>query len=139
MTFEEWAESVPSAIREDTVWRIEAYRLSLFLADLAWIDFDALQRKPKAEEHRSQLLRASSRISANIVEGYSRDNGKARATYYEYAVGSTRETRDWYFKVRSLLKPRVVEHRIDLCTQITKLCIRMCSNERKTNRRASGN
>lgn len=33
MTYEEWEKAVPLGIKGDTVWRIEAYRLSLFAAD----------------------------------------------------------------------------------------------------------
>ena len=35
MTFEEWALAVPPEIKGDTVWKVEAYRLGLFLSDLA--------------------------------------------------------------------------------------------------------
>ena len=137
MTFDDWLELVPDEIRADSAWKIEAYRLGLFLADLARKDFDVLCKHPKAKEHCDQLLRAASRISANVIEGYSRDTGKARSTFYEYAVGSAREARDWYFKARSVFASAVVTHRIDLCTQIIKLCLTMCANERRRNRRAS--
>ncbi|MFQ5594528.1 MAG: four helix bundle protein, partial [Anaerolineae bacterium] len=45
-----------------------------------------------------QLYRALVSISSNIAEGYSRGTGKGRAQFYEYALGSARESRDWYFK-----------------------------------------
>jgi hypothetical protein len=38
VTFEDWAKIVPGEIREDSVWRVEAYRLALFVADLGWDD-----------------------------------------------------------------------------------------------------
>ena len=38
MTFAEWVETVPREIREEPLWRMEVYRLSLFAADLAWPD-----------------------------------------------------------------------------------------------------
>jgi four helix bundle protein len=138
MTFDDWMSEGPDEIKLDSAWKIEAYRLALFLADLSWKDFDLVAKHPKAREHSDQLLRAASKISANVIEGYSRDTGKARSTFYEYAVGSARETRDWYFKVRHAMRSTVVEHRIDLCTQIVKLCLTMCANERQKNRRASG-
>ncbi|OIO88203.1 MAG: hypothetical protein AUK03_16630 [Anaerolineae bacterium CG2_30_64_16] len=34
MTYEEWEEAVPEAIKADSLWRMKAYRLALFLADL---------------------------------------------------------------------------------------------------------
>ena len=38
MTYDEWESQVPAELRADTVWKVEAYRLALFLSDLAWQD-----------------------------------------------------------------------------------------------------
>lgn len=38
MTFEEWAAGIPEEIRGDSLWKVAAYRLALFLADLGWHD-----------------------------------------------------------------------------------------------------
>ena len=100
MTYEQWEEGVPQAIRGDTLWSVKAYRLGLFLSDLVWRDSDKLLRNPKSREIADQLVRAAGKISACIGEGYSRNTGKARATFYEYACGSARESRDWYYKGR---------------------------------------
>jgi four helix bundle protein len=137
MTFEEWEGSVPDVIRGDTVWRVTAYRLALFLSDLAWHDVAVLLRNRRTVDVADQLCRATARISASITEGYSRDTGKARANFYQYALGSARESRDWYYKGRRVLKPKVVEHRMNLCTEIARLALKMISNERRSNRRAS--
>jgi hypothetical protein len=95
MTSEEWEAGVPDVIKTDTLWRVEAYRLALFLADLGWIDTDPLIARRGTDHHADQLRRSSSKISSAISEGYSRNSGKARSTYYEYAAGSARESRDW--------------------------------------------
>jgi len=94
MTFDEWMLSVPEAIRQDTVWLVEAYRLGLFLAELSWSDVSALHADPRLLKVADQLYRAAGDISANICEGYSRGTGRDRARFYEYALGSARETRD---------------------------------------------
>ena len=44
-----------------------------------------------------QLYRSLGSIGANLAEGYSRGTGKDRAHFYEYALGSARESRDWYY------------------------------------------
>jgi four helix bundle protein len=137
MDMREWEETVPRGMREDSVWKVEAYRLGLFLGDIAWEDITKLMRDRRTMEVGDQLCRAVKRISSCVVEGYSRDTGKARSTFYEYALGSARESRDWYFKGRRVLKPAVIEHRIGLCTQIVKLTLRMIANERQRNRRVS--
>lgn len=137
MTFEDWEADVPAEIKADTLWRVKAYRLALFLSDLAWSDTERLHHRQRSAHHADQLCRAASKISSCISEGYSRDTGKARSTYYEYAAGSARETRDWYYKLRRLLPVAVVAHRIDLTTQIVRLALKMIATERRSNRRAS--
>jgi four helix bundle protein len=138
MTYDEWEQTVPPQIKGDTLWRVKAYRLSLFLADLVWADVKAFERSVRTKEVAEQIPRSVWRISACIGEGYSRDTGKARSTYYEYAAGSTRETRDWYHKGRRVIRGEVLQHRLDLCTEVLRLTLTMIANERRTNRRASG-
>src|SRR5687768_12065045 len=100
MTYGEWESEVPREIKEDTLWLVEAYRLGLFLSDLAWHDVGRLLKNSRTKEVANQLYRSAGNISSNVAEGYSRDTGRARSIYYQYAVGSARETRDWYFKAR---------------------------------------
>lgn len=77
-----------------------------------------------------QLYRALGSISANIAEGYSRGRGKGRALFYEYALGSGRESRDWYHKSRHVLGEEVVEHRLCLLTQIIRWLLTMVPQQR---------
>ena len=42
VTYLEWLESVPADIKNDSLWKMEAYRLALFLADLGWHDVTKL-------------------------------------------------------------------------------------------------
>src|SRR3954462_14827012 len=134
MTYEEWEATVPAEIRGDTLWKAKAYRLSLFLSDLAWLDVTKLAADRRLVSTADQLYRAAGNISSNISEGYSRGTGKDRARFYEYALGSARETRDWYYKGRHVLDAAVVAHRLDLSTEIIRLTIEMTANERRTNR-----
>ena len=135
MTYEEWEEGVPAVIREDPLWKMEAYRLGLFLSDLAWHDVTQVVQDRRTIGVADQLFRATGNISSNVAEGYSRGTGKDRARFYEYACGSVRETRDWYYKARRVLKPEVVDHRLELSTRIVRLTITMITRERRSNRR----
>ena len=137
MTYQEWEEGVPLAIRQDSLWRVKAYRLGLFLSDLAWEDAGHLLKDRRTVSSADQLYRATGNVSSNISEGYSRGTGKDRARFYEYALGSTRESRDWYYKTRRLLKPEVFLHRIELATEIIRLTLSMVSRERRSNRRVT--
>lgn len=91
LTYEQWEGSVSREIRSDSVWKIRAYRLSLFLADLAWEDSAVMLGDRRTRGLADQLFRAVGSISANIGEGYSRSGSRERAHFYEYALGSSRE------------------------------------------------
>lgn len=135
MTYEEWETSVPVELTGDSLWRVEAYRFALFLSDLAWRDINRLFRDGRTRAIADQLYRAAGNISSNIGEGYSRGTGKDRARFFEYALGSARECRDWYYKGRHVLGDKVTSHRLQLATRIVKLLLTMTSNERRSNRR----
>lgn len=77
-----------------------------------------------------QLYRAVGSIGANISEGYSRSSGKDRARFYEYALGSARESRGWFYKSRHVLGENVAEHRMRLTTQIIRLLLTMVPDQR---------
>ncbi len=139
MTFEEWQQTVALEIRDDSLWRMESYRLALFLSDLGWSDSGKLRGEPRARGIADQLYRAVGNISSNVAEGYSRPTGKDRARFYEYALGSAREARDWYYKSSKVLAEDVIQHRLLLTTQIIRLLIRMISNERRKNRTLTNN
>jgi len=130
VSFEEWASKVPQEITGDSLWRMEAYRLALFACDMGWQDVTALAQDRRTVALSNQLYRALGSIGANLAEGYSRGTGKDRARFYEYALGSARESRDWYFKARNVLGPALTEYRLALLTQITRLLLTMTRNQR---------
>lgn len=130
MRYEEWLESVPTELKQDALWRMEVYRLALFAADLAWQDVSKLMQDRRTVGIADQLYRAVGSISANIAEGYSRQSGKDQARFYEYALGSTREARTWYYQSRHVLSDDVIAHRLRLHTQIARLLLTIIPAER---------
>ena len=104
MNYDEWAWAIPEAIVQDVLWKVEAYRLSMFLADVTWKDVSKLVTHRRTVGLSDQLYRSVGSISANIAEGYSRRRDQAR--FYEYALGSARESRDGYYKGRSVIGER---------------------------------
>ena len=130
MTSEEWLAEVPSVLTEDPLWRMEVYRLAVFAGDLAWHDVSKLVKDKRTTELSDQLYRAVGSISANISEGYSRSSGKDQARFYEYALGSAREARGWYYQGRHVLPDVVVTHRMDLLTQIIRLLLTIIPAQR---------
>lgn len=130
MTYRSWEDSVPDSITGDPLWTVEAYRLSLFASELAWADIQKL-REQHLYRLADQLYSAVGGIGAQIAEGYSRRTGKDRARFYEYALGSGRESRDWYYKSRHVLGPAVTDHRLKLLAGIIRLLMRMVPDQRE--------
>jgi four helix bundle protein len=117
-------------ITGDSLWKMEAYRLALFAADVGWHDVTTLSQDKRTLGLSDQLYRALGSISANLAEGYSRGTGKDRARFYEYALGSARESRDWYHKGRHVLRKEVTSDRIHFLAQITRLLLTMVPQQR---------
>jgi four helix bundle protein len=130
MDYEEWEKTVPQEIKGDALWRVTAYRLALYVADLGWLDVTALMKDRRTVSLSDQMYRALGSIGANISEGFSRGTGKDRARFYEYSLGSTREARGWYFDGRHVLGPTVANHRIGLLTEIIRLLLKMIPQQR---------
>ena|SRR5438105_3039494 len=138
MTVEEWELSVPAVMKADVLWKVTAYRLATFVSDLAWRDVTKLMKDRRTVGLSDQLYRAVGSIGANICEGYSRSTGKDRARFYEYALGSARESRDWYYKGRFVVGEKVFDHRVNLLTEVIKLLIKMVPDQRQTSHRLDG-
>lgn len=130
MNFQEWEESVPQEFKADSLWRMTAYRYGLFASDLGWQDVTKLAKDKRTLEIADQLYRSLGSISANLAEGYSRGTGKDRARFYEYSLGSARESRDWYFKGRHILGIEVFQHRIKFLSEIIRLLLTMVPQQR---------
>ena len=133
--FAEWEATLPSSFTRDPIWRTPAYRYGLWLAALAKKDFETLFAKPGTRNTARQLLRAVEAISANLAEGYSRSSGAERARYYDYALATSREARDWYFKARVELGPELTEQRQSVLERIIKILSVVVPRERASDPR----
>lgn len=125
MTYDEWEAGVPKFFCSDPLWTVAAYRKSLFMTEICWSDVTKLVADRRTISLADQLYRAAGSVGANIAEGYSRGTGKDRARFYEYALGSARETRDWYYKARHVLGDAVMRHRCELPAEISRLLLTM--------------
>ena len=130
MKYEEWLQAVPGELTNDPLWRNEVYRLALFAGDIAWADVTKLAGDHRTRSLADQLYRVVGSVGANIAEGYSRNSGKDEARMFEYAPGSAREARHWYYQSRYLLTDEVTTHRLKLLTQIVRLLLTMISRVR---------
>jgi len=130
MTYNEWEKTVPANLKEDVLWTVTAYRLALFLNDIAWHDVQRLAKEICTRSLADQLYRSAGSICANIEEGYSKISAKDRARFYEYSLGSARESRGWFYRGRHVLGENVTEHRMSLLTDIIRLLLTMIPDQR---------
>ena len=130
MNYQEWLQGVPKELSGDPLWKVEAYRPALFVGDLGWHDVTKLMHDKRSLALSDQLYRALGSVAANISEGYSRSSGKDRAHFYEYALGSARESRGWCYQGRHILGEAVSAHRMQLLTQIIRLLLTMVPEQR---------
>jgi four helix bundle protein len=130
--YEEWESTVPESIKRDSLWQMAAYRLATLLTDLAWTDVTQLRDDRRTCAIADQLYRAVGSIGANLAEGYGRSTGKDRARFYEYALGSARESRHWYYQARHVLDSSAMQYRSQLLEQVIRLLITMVPQQRKS-------
>jgi four helix bundle protein len=110
---------------------MRAYQIAADLLEAAWRDAKKLSAEPVTERIAGQLYAAVNSIAANLGEGYSRSSGKDRARYFEYALGSARESISWYQGARPVLGG-VVADRLDNLEEIRRLSIATIPRERAT-------
>jgi len=120
MNYQTWLATMPKEFTEDALWKMEVYRLASFAGDIAWPDVTRLMQDRRTLSLSDQLYRAVGSVSANYSEGYSRSSHKDQVRFYEYSLGSARETRGWYWKGRHVLGESVTLHRVQLYTQIIR-------------------
>lgn len=134
MNYNEWEKSVPDTLRADGLWRIKAYRLGLFVGDIGWHDISKLAQDTRTRSVADQLYRSLGSITANLAEGYSYSTGGNRARMFEYALGSARESREWYYKGRHVLGEAVMRHRLQILSEIVRLLLTMIPEQREHER-----
>jgi four helix bundle protein len=135
VTFEQWQLTVPASLTRDPIWKRADYRLATFVADAAWPDAERLATHPATRKLADQLYSAVGSIGAHIAEGYSRGTGADRIRYYEYALGSARETREWYWKARHVIGEAAMTPIFNVLEQIVRLLLTAIKGERQDPRR----
>jgi four helix bundle protein len=115
----------------DPLFRMRAYQLAADLLKEAWHDAKRLSAESVTERTAGQLYAAVNSITANLGEGYSRSSGKDRSRFFEYALGSVRESISWYQGARPVLGD-VVHSRLDNLEEIRRLLIATIPRERAT-------
>jgi four helix bundle protein len=88
-------------------------------------------KDPITQKVAGQLYFSAGSIGATFGEGYSRASGKDRARYFEYALGSVRETMYWYASSVPVLGAEVVGKRLDRLEEIRRILAAVIPRERE--------
>ena len=131
MEFSAWERAVSSPFQNDPIWRMTAFRMSVYLLDQVWDDIQLLRRHRVLDPVSAQLYRAVGSIGANLSEGYTRSSGMDRVRLYEYALGSTRESQLWYYASRHVMPAGSTESRFDVMNQIGRILLTVIPKERR--------
>ena len=97
MRYDEWQAGIPDEIKGDFLWKLEVYRLGLFIAEILWHDALELNKHSLTRSTADQLFRAVCSISINIAEGYTRSTAKIALAFWnihlvlpvKHAIGIT--------------------------------------------------
>jgi four helix bundle protein len=116
--FRGWEACAPDSFRTDPVWRFHAYRVTLYLLDLAASDARGLQARRRSNVHVDQMVRAMGSVSANVSEGFGRSKPPDRSRFFGIALGSLRESATWYRALRADLPDGIADIR---CQQLSEL------------------
>ena len=135
MTYEDWLKEVPDNFTHDALWKFEAHRKAMFLADLAWFDSEKLLADSRGRGIAWQLIESAGSVSANIEEGYGRGFGRNYAQFLRIALGSARETRGWYWKGRHMFSHDVLTHRLALMDEIIGALVTTSEQQRRLPRK----
>ena len=127
----EWEKTCHRAITSDAIWKLDAYRASMFLLHLSNQDCSVLRRSRCYDDLTAQLIDASGSVSANLAEGYSRATRVDRVRFLGYSLGSVRECITWYSGAEPILTRPVVDNRLDLIMRVRFLLLGLISSVRR--------
>jgi four helix bundle protein len=131
VNYEKWKQSVPDAIRGETLWNFIGYQKALFLYDICWMDCEKFIKHPLGKPVAHQLIRSVGSISANIEEGQGRGFSKDRDYFLRIALGSARESKGWYYRAKALLDENVLAHRLELLGEVIALLVTEVNKKRR--------
>lgn len=121
--FRAWEACVSPSLREDHMWKFHAYRVALYMLDLANRDVQSLRAHRAFPHQTDQLLRAVSSISANIAEGFGRSSAADRSRCLGIALGSLRESFTWYRAIADELEPETAELRFEQLAELRRILV----------------
>jgi four helix bundle protein len=110
---------------------MKVHQLARELRGVSWEDADVIRQHPVTEQIAGQLYYSIGSIAVNIAEGYSRSSGRDRARIFEYALGSARESVEWYESVEEVISTDDFNARIKTLDEIIRMLLAIIPKERE--------
>jgi four helix bundle protein len=126
-----WERICHPAITSDAIWKLDAYRASLFLIHVARQDMRLAMKHQFDAELSGQLLRAAASVSANLAEGFSRSTRADRLRFMDYALGSDRECMSRYTTAADVVPAETMSDRLILLARIRSLLLGLIRSLRR--------
>jgi four helix bundle protein len=114
----------------DPLERMTVNKLATALVPDCFEDCEKLVAHPVTVEVGPQLYKAVGSIIVNVAEGYSRTSGADRVRFYEYALGSVRESMKWYRSGEPVLGTECATNRLDRLEEMRRLLLATIPRER---------
>jgi four helix bundle protein len=133
-----WERACPGAITSDVLWKLDAYRVAMYLLHAVRQDFRPSQASRADPWLITQLVRAAGSVSANLSEGYSRPTRADRLRFLGYALSSSRECIPWYESLRNTIPDDVIDERLRLIARLRSLLLGVIRSLRDDRGSASG-
>ena len=108
---------------DDPITRMRLHEHCLLASEACWDDAVALAGNRITHRVSDQLYRAVGSIGANLAEGYSRSSIRDRSRIYEYSLGSSRESREWYVRSVPVLGEARVREGVDRLGEINRILL----------------
>lgn len=102
-----------AASGNDPLERMTVHRIASALVPESFQDCNRLIAHPVTVEIGPRLYASVGSIIVNVAEGYSRSSGADRVRFYEYALGSVRESMKWYRAAEPVLGTDITTDRLD--------------------------
>jgi four helix bundle protein len=115
----------------DPLERMAVHRYAKKLRKVSWDDVELLKANTATREIAGQLYESVGSIAANLAEGYSKSSGPDRARSFEYALGSARESTEWYESAIPVIGDETVAARLTILGHIQRLLVAIIPLERK--------
>jgi four helix bundle protein len=114
----------------DPLTRMRVYQLATELIPDCYSDAQLVINGPITKDLAPDLYAAVCSIESNIAEAYSRSSGKERATRFEYALGSVRESMSLYKSSSPVLGAKIVKDRRDRLEEMRRMLLAIIPRER---------